>query len=511
MTSLRTVLLALIGAGAVATSLVMGAGLLAERNINHETERALVAKDVTADILPPPLYLVELRLVLSQLMDGSLDADQADRERQRLVAEYQARVAHWTQSPPYGLEAQLLGAQHAAGQRFIAATDTVVAAARSGDSAALASAVKQAHALYLTHREGVDATVKAATAFADQALDNVAVAQRHALLIDAAVFLGALVALGGLGLWARRSVWQATGGEPADVARIANAVAEGDLTVQVVVAPGDQHSVMAAMQRMCRGLEQLVGTVRGSSEQIALGSREIASGNADLSVRTEQQSASLQQTASAMDEFSGTVQTTAETASQATRLAHAASDAATRGAGVVRDVVSTMEDITASSRKIADITSVIDGIAFQTNILALNAAVEAARAGEQGRGFAVVASEVRSLAQRSATAAKEISELIARSVEKVDDGARLVADAGSTMDDIVGQVQRVSDLIGEISAAATEQTQGIGLVSRSVNELDGSTQQNAALVEQSAAAADNLSQQAAELVRVVGRFRTEPA
>ena len=240
---------------------------------------------------------------------------------------------------------------------------------------------------------------------------------------------------------------------------------------------------------------------------IQTASAEIASGNQDLSARTEQTASNLQQTASSMEQLTGTVKQSAESASQANQLASSAAAVAERGGSVVSQVVSTMNEINASSKKIADIIGVIDGIAFQTNILALNAAVEAARAGEQGRGFAVVAGEVRSLAQRSAEAAKEIKSLIGSSVDRVEAGSKLVADAGKTMSEIVGSVKRVSDIIGEITAAANEQSQGIGQVNTAVTQLDQMTQQNAALVEQSAAAAESLKDQAQRLSAVVGTLQ----
>jgi methyl-accepting chemotaxis protein len=260
---------------------------------------------------------------------------------------------------------------------------------------------------------------------------------------------------------------------------------------------------------MQQRLRDVVGGIRTGVDSVNTASVEIASGNVDLSARTEQTASNLQQAASAMEQLTGTVKQSADSARQANQLASSAAEVAQRGGSVVAQVVSTMDDINTSSKKIADIIGTIDGIAFQTNILALNAAVEAARAGEQGRGFAVVASEVRSLAQRSAEAAKEIKGLIGASVEKVEGGSRLVADAGRTMSEIVSSVQRVSDIIGEITAAASEQSDGIGLVNRSVNQLDQMTQQNAALVEQSAAAAEGLKDQAARLSQVVGTFRID--
>ena len=325
-------------------------------------------------------------------------------------------------------------------------------------------------------------------------------------LVGLALTCGVLCALG---MWVSRNVMRASGAEPSEVSAVANAVAEGNLTVHVPVANGDTTSTMAAMRRMTQELTRLVSQVRGASQTIASSAQQISIGNSDLNFRTEQQAGSLQQTAAAMEQLSGTVQHTAEAAGQAAQLSQQASEVATRGSRVVQSVVQTMNAITSSSRQVAEITTVIDGIAFQTNILALNAAVEAARAGEQGRGFAVVASEVRSLAQRSAAAARQISELIASSVQRVDDGARQVGNAGETMNDIVTQVQRVADLISEISNATREQTSGIGMVSQAVSQLDASTQGNATLVKESAAAADGLKKQAHALVNTVDTFKID--
>ena len=293
-----------------------------------------------------------------------------------------------------------------------------------------------------------------------------------------------------------------------EAVKVAETVASGDLRSQIVVRRRDETGrLMGALQRMNASLLGLVGDVRGASESIATGSSQIANGNADLSQRTEEQASNLQQTAASMEQLTATVKQNADTALVATQLATTASAAAERGGVVVGQVVATMDAITASSRKVVDIIGVIDGIAFQTNILALNAAVEAARAGEQGRGFAVVASEVRSLAQRSGAAAREIKALIGDSVSKVEDGTRLVADAGHTMEDIVHQVKRVNDMIGEIASASSEQSTGIGQIGDAVAQLDQVTQQNAALVEESAAAAESLNQQAAQLSRVVATFK----
>jgi methyl-accepting chemotaxis protein len=285
---------------------------------------------------------------------------------------------------------------------------------------------------------------------------------------------------------------------------------QGDLTRRMEVESNDEIGQLAsAFNRFVSSLSELVRQVRASGEAIATGSSEIAVGNADLSQRTEEQASNLQQTAASMEQLTVTVRHNADNALAAAQIVSGAADSAARGSAVVRDVVNTMNQITASSRQIADIVSVVDGIAFQTNILALNAAVEAARAGEEGRGFAVVATEVRTLAQRSATAAREIKSLIARSVENVESGATQVTQAGQAMDDIVAQVGRVNTLVGEISSASKEQSQGIVQVGDAVNQLDQVTQQNAALVEQSAAAAESLKHQAARLAELMSAFTVD--
>jgi methyl-accepting chemotaxis protein len=303
-----------------------------------------------------------------------------------------------------------------------------------------------------------------------------------------------------------RSVRRGLGGELEVAIETARRIAEGDLTVRLHVAPNAEGSLMAALADMQSSLADAVARVRAGAENINVGASEIAAGNIDLSQRTEQQAAALVQTASSMDEMTSNVKLNADSASQAANLAEEAAGVATRGSSVVDDVVRTMNEITSSSQKIGDIIGVIDGIAFQTNILALNAAVEAARAGEQGRGFAVVASEVRSLAQRSATAAKEIKALIETSTHTVDQGAALVANAGATMGEIVQSVRRVNEILEEISHASHEQSAGIEQVNRAVGEMDKVTQQNAALVEQAAAAAQSLKDQAGSLREALSRF-----
>jgi len=394
-------------------------------------------------------------------------------------------------------------------EAYVATRVEVLAKLKAGDGAAaqqlLGERMLPASVTYV-------AAIETLTQFQQQLVQDgsaqmVADVNRAKLLLLAAL-AAAVAAAAGFGWAITRSVTQPLRATVAATGRIA----EGDLAGEVQVSGRDE---MAAMQlslvKMQDALRRLVGEVQSGSESISSASSQIATGNQDLSGRTEQTASNLQQAASSLEELTGTVGMTAESARTANQLATAASAAAERGGQAVARVVTTMEDINASSKKIADIIGTIDGIAFQTNILALNAAVEAARAGEQGRGFAVVASEVRSLAQRSAQAAREIKTLIQSSVEKVDAGTRLVKDAGQAMGDIVGGVQRVTDVIGEISAATSEQSTGLRQVNEAVAGLDQMTQQNAALVEEGTAAAESLNDQAMRLRQLVGTFRLTAA
>jgi methyl-accepting chemotaxis protein len=346
---------------------------------------------------------------------------------------------------------------------------------------------------------GEQARVSAAAVSDDSARAHSSAAMSLGIMIAATVLLGGAI-VWWMVLGITRPLTQAIG--------IAKTVAAGDLRTEVVVQSKDEvGELLDALKHMNENLSNIVGRVRVGTDAIATASTEIASGNMDLSSRTEEQASSLEETASSMVELTSTVRQNNENAHQARTLASAASEVAVKGGATVSEVVKTMGAINESSRRIVDIIGVIDGIAFQTNILALNAAVEAARAGEQGRGFAVVAGEVRNLAHRSAAAAKEIKELIGDSVLRVEAGSKLVGQAGTTMDEVVASVERVSAIIGEIAVASNEQQDGIEQISIAINQMDSVTQQNAALVEEAAAAADALQQQAASLAEAVSVFK----
>jgi methyl-accepting chemotaxis protein len=339
-----------------------------------------------------------------------------------------------------------------------------------------------------------------------QALERSTEQSRLLVLAISAIAIGIGAAVAVL---ITRGLLRQLGGEPDQVRHIASRIATGDLTVAIPAREGDTVSVIAAMREMRDSLAGIVAQIRSGADTIAAGSGQIASGNLDLSARTEQQASALEQTSSSMVEMTATVRGNADNAQQANDLASAASAVAVKGGQVVSQVVDTMGAINASARKISEIIGVIDGIAFQTNILALNAAVEAARAGEQGRGFAVVAAEVRNLAQRSAAAAREIKDLIEESVGKVESGSALVDQAGRTMDDILHSIRGVNDIMQEIAAASREQTAGISQINSAIAHMDENTQQNAALVDESASAAQSMQEQAQHLASLVSTFRLD--
>lgn len=338
-------------------------------------------------------------------------------------------------------------------------------------------------------------------------VDDIDAAFRAALYQSLGLCAALAVCLSAIVLLLNRGMLRSLGGEPAYATAIATRIAQNDLTEAVRTAPNDRASLLYAMRQMREKLDGAIRMIRASAESIASATTQIAVGNQDLSRRTEQQAAALQETAASMDELTSTVSQNTDNACQASQVAAQAADVAERGRSDVSRVIETMRDIHASSDKIAEIISIIESIAFQTNILALNAAVEAARAGEQGRGFAVVASEVRSLAQRSSSASKEIKTLIQASVEHVRAGVGFVNAAGATMDEITHAVRRVTDITGEIAAASVEQSKGIAQLNEAVTQMDAATQQNAAFVEEAAVAAQSLEEQGRQLVAAVSAFR----
>ncbi len=391
--------------------------------------------------------------------------------------------------------------------KYVEVNNRALDMSRNSDNASAADIMtNESGPMFLAMKAQLDKLVKlnaeGSAAAAAASADTYATARNIVLLVSV-VALGLAIASAA---WLIRSITAPL----ARAVEAADRVAAGDLSGQIVVQSKDETGLLlAALQRMQQSLVNTVALVRQNAEGVASASSQIASGNNDLSARTEQQASALEETAASMEELGSTVRQNADNARTANQLAVNASAVAVQGGDVVAEVVETMKGINASSNKIADIISVIDGIAFQTNILALNAAVEAARAGEQGRGFAVVASEVRNLAGRSAEAAKEIKSLITASVERVEQGTALVDKAGATMTEVVASIRRVTDIMGEISAASSEQSAGVGQVGEAVTQMDQATQQNAALVEEMAAAASALNAQAGELVNAVAVFKLD--
>ena len=473
--------------------------------------RIVQGKDLIADILPPPEYIIESFLVSLQISTSSDPAEQDAliQRLKQLKSEYDDRHAFWSkQELDKNISDIFLTQAHQPALAVYAiAFNELIPAVKKQDKEGMAAAIERMKSAYENHRRAIDQVVQLASKSneGDEAMakDSITSASLLLLLIMAGS-LGAGVLAAALIV---RGLLAELGGEPSYAAEIARQVASGDLRTPVVVRDNDRQSLLYSIKLMHGVLAQTVGGIKTAVESVGTGSQHIAMGNMDLSSRTEHQASALEQTAASMEELTGTIKQNAESAHHASVLANSATDVALKGGEVVSQVVDTMESINASAKKIVDITSIIDGIAFQTNILALNAAVEAARAGEQGRGFAVVAAEVRMLAQRSASAAGEIKQLIGDSVEKVDAGTRLADQAGTTMRDVVSSIQRVSAIINEIASASTEQQTGIEQVNLAVNQMDEVTQQNAALVEESAAAARSLQEQADMLAQAVSLFK----
>jgi len=495
----------------VVGTLIVAYSIVAMRTLEHEVNE--VAKDRLAKV--EALQEVRDGMALAATLASNAvitpEASARESEKRRILtlrAETQQKLAALDKKFVIPRSRELLQQIASTRASYNEMIDRVLELAERGDSVAagrllLGSVRERQEVLFRALDESIALQREQANGLASKAASDAAFGA--GLLVVLALVMISLAA--GLAWGIVRNLTRAFGAEPEEVNAAVNRVARGELTQQIALRPGDTHSIMAGVKRMQESLAVTVARVRGNADSVATAAMQISQGNMDLSHRTEEQASALQQTAASMEELSGTVRQNSTNSQRANQLALEASEVAQRGGNVVAQVVDKMSGIHESSRKIGEIISVIDGIAFQTNILALNAAVEAARAGEQGRGFAVVASEVRNLAQRSAAAAREIKALITSSVDQVGQGSTLVAQAGETMQEIVSAIQRVSDIVGEISAASVEQSSGVAQIGQAVSQMDQTTQQNAALVEQSAAAADSLRKQADELVVAVAAFQ----
>ena len=510
--SIRVRMLGAIGVVLLLLGIVGGAGLWGM------SRQSTVSHEFVGHAFEETLTLSRLRVALSDMSRHEKDMviqyespeqmSLANLQWEKARGEVNKQITHMMEGDADEDNAVLLEMQKRLND-YVAAVEPVVGQIKSGgyDSATVANRMLgRAHDQYaalLVDMQKIERIIMQEAASLQE--EGAYISEQTMLWFGVALALAALVVVPST-LANMQSICQ-----PLDQAqRVATAIMQGDLTQRISTVGRDELTqLMTALGGMQSALVRIVGEVRSSTDSIGTASAEIASGNQDLSTRTEQAASNLQQTASSLEQINGTVRQSADAARQASAMAVANAEVAVRGGHVVGQVVSTMDEINHSSKKISDIIGVIDGIAFQTNILALNAAVEAARAGEQGRGFAVVAAEVRNLAQRSAEAAKEIKGLIGTSVDKVDAGTRLVAEAGSTINEIVVNAEKVSAFISEITTAATEQSAGIGQVNTAVGQLDQMTQQNAALVEQSAAAAESLKDQATRLAEVVRVFRLQ--
>jgi len=513
---LRGKLLSIAFTGMFACGLVGVVGYLNLKSLG--AGEAAVSDDATPSLLTvgkinDAVSTIRERILKLALVTNADDFAVVEKELKALIPILDPLVVDYEKRVDNDVERKLFETMRGDLGKFKVQNEMLVVELASGDVTRAAAARMQAVGVAAKQYDDLGDTIDQLSDFNVKAVRETH-AQAQATLARGSmtlliVSLLAVAALFGIAMLVTRAIMQQIGGEPVDVAFLANAIADSNLSTSVNVAVGDATSVVASMARMQSSLSRTVRSVRDTAESVAIASAEIAQGNQDLSSRTESQASALEETAASMEELSSTVKQNADNARQANQLAQSASSVAIKGGEVVAQVVDTMKGINESSRKISDIISVIDGIAFQTNILALNAAVEAARAGEQGRGFAVVATEVRALAGRSAEAAKEIKTLISASVERVEQGTSLVDQAGATMTEVVGSIRRVTDIMGEISAASNEQSLGVSQVGEAVVQMDQATQQNAALVEEMAAAANSLKSQAQELVSTVAVFKLE--
>lgn len=510
MKSLTNNLLLLICCSLLFTVFITSVAIYGDKHSMTQNNMALQAKDITADIMPPPMYLIELRLVLSQLIEGSITLEEGADDITRLKTQWHERVDYWKETLSGELREHLVGEQYRAGIKLINDADELVRKLRQGiplNNNELATFNQD----YNNHLKGIQEFVKSASDYANQAIDA---SKASSELVFKVILLSAgisIILLLVISIWIHRNIFRSLGAEPAQVADIAIAVASGDLSRTVVVPEGDTSSVMASMKIMCNKLTEIIQTVSTSSNQISTSSDEIANSNLALADRTRQQASALEQTAASMEEMTATVKKNAENSLCASELANKVSSSAEQGGKMVSEVMQTMDGISSSSNKITSIIGVIDSIAFQTNILALNAAVEAARAGTEGRGFAVVAGEVRTLASHCADAAKEIKSLIEESVKLITSGNTQVNEAVKTIAAVVEDVKQVANLIMEITDASNQQSGGIEQVSIAIGQIDAGIQQNGVMVNQATATADSLRSQTEELNAAMSQFKLNSA
>jgi methyl-accepting chemotaxis protein I, serine sensor receptor len=504
--SVRASLTVLAGAGLLAAILIFGIAQWSFSYLEGQTQKTFVSKDVVADILPPPMYLIEMRLVLSQGVEKSLNPEETEKRFKTLISEYEAREKYWRENPPYGLEKYLLGPQNEFAMQFIRASEEkVIKPLVAGDLEASRQGLEAVHPLYLKHRAAVDDTVKVASAFAEQSIADYTKSDSTSFW----AMIGILISMALILWFAFRTSLSSILNPLRECSHLASEVAAGHLDAHIDHSRQDELGhLMRALDEMTNHLKNMLGTVSQSAAQVNSKSSDIAHGTLSLSAQTEEQAAALQATTASIAELTQNVTQSAQSAREATAIGQATSEVAETAGNMVGRIVTTMSDIANSSAKISEIISVINNIAFQTNILALNASVEAARAGEQGRGFAVVAEEVRNLAQRTAVAAREIGTLITDSVTRVKTGTNLVNEAGETMADVVRRVQQMSTLIQEIASSTANQAQSLESINESARCLDTTTQQNSSLVEQTAAAAASLQEEANQLYAGISHFRT---
>ncbi|MBK1613260.1 chemotaxis protein [Rubrivivax gelatinosus] len=502
----RLSLLACVALGAV---VVLGALLLwTDRFLSANSHTVFESKDIVADILPPPLYLVDARLTMSRALEGSLPVAQARAQFDAQRRDYDARVKVWQELPPSPLKDSLLGTQHVQGLKLIERLDEALRLMESDGLAAARPRLEAIDAQFLQHQAGVLETVNIGTERANADIARFDRTVRQVGWAAWAIGLSALVLVLALALAIVRSIVG-----PLDRAvHLAQRVADGDLAARERFPGRNELSQLGQhLHEMVESLAHRVLAVRAGAEQVAVASQQIAGGNSDLARRTEAQAGAILQASATMGRLDERVRDNQNQSGAARELATEASALVGRGGSTMQGVVQTMDEIGDASRRVNDIIGVIDGIAFQTNILALNAAVEAARAGESGRGFAVVAAEVRALAQRSSTAAQEIKQLIVTSHERIDRGQALVGEAGATIAQVVEAMARLSALVCGISDASVEQSSGVAEVVTAVSAMDRDVQQNAAMVEQAARAAASLRDQSQRLLELMQDLRVPAA